>query len=410
MVVATPCTPFAGLVEDPEGRPLADARVRVTVPDGLRERLGVPLDQSGDMTWEVRSAADGRFVLEDLPMLPELSFEVRRAGYGLATPDLETLRQTAGVVVLTPSELAAESPRPAPGADTVTGSVRVSDGSPAVGARIWAFPETLRAGRLPGGVETDGAGRFELPSFPEGELRLVAIAADSLQWLQYRGSKRHDLELTFPATTLVPIRGRLVDARGEGVGGVRVQLQRPVDSGQDLVAETLRSVWRPGAGSEHGFAGTTARSGSGMRIGFQAQGPRAVTDADGRFALPPVARSGLQLRLWSERILEQMVSVEPTGELRIEVEEKTHLQVVLESGLTADAVLFLDSEGRALGARVAAGPVLRSYPRSLPIREGRTEFALVSPRTTTLVLLEGDREVFRIPITLVPGESRTLHL
>lgn len=408
-VVAAARMQLHGLVTNSAGLPLAEVALAFELPEGLRESFAIPLDQSGDLRWREKTRGDGSFTFAELPRMAGLRLRASLAGYLTNYVSLETLQASAGHLRM--QAIPGDRP-PAPhlSAGSRRGRVLYDDGLPAEGAQLWAFADPPIAMLMPGSVELDGAGEFRLPDMPESNLRLVLVDPISLQthsWYRAAGSP---LDLVLPRATLVGVKGVVIDQRGEPVPGAQVQLHRPVDSGMDMLAGSLRTTWKPGLGSSHSFSLGEQLAGSGMQLSFAANGARSKTDEDGRFAFDKVMRKGLQVRIWAASIEERILEVPEVGDLQISVEQRSHLQIILESAIQADRAQLLDEDGEVLPVRLEAGLVHRRYPRGFPITDGRSEFVLVSPRARNLLLFFEGEERQRIPITIEAGTSRVLRL
>ncbi|MEO6709418.1 MAG: sigma-70 family RNA polymerase sigma factor [Planctomycetota bacterium] len=67
IVAVAPSQPLAGLVVDPEGKPVADAQVEILLPASVRSGIGAVIDQSFLMAWKISTDERGRFEFEDAP-------------------------------------------------------------------------------------------------------------------------------------------------------------------------------------------------------------------------------------------------------------------------------------------------------------------------------------------------------
>jgi RNA polymerase sigma factor (sigma-70 family) len=181
------------------------------------------------------------------------------------------------------------------------------------------------------------------------------------------------------------IAGIVVDRRGNPVAGA--------------------TLWadRRGAPRTEG----SARSGP-ARI----DGSRVHSDTDGAFELIGISKAATSLCLQAPD-LSAIVEVSLAGEtdlerLRIVVSLRCHAQVDLTgSSISADSIGFLDAEGEAVSVTRKAGDVSFVAPR-FGLVAGRSEVLSVPDEATTLVFFDGEDEVTRVPVELVPGRVNVL--
>jgi RNA polymerase sigma factor (sigma-70 family) len=216
-LLADPDTLVTGVALAADGRPAAGAHlVAHTMPRG---------GDSGRMSFG-RSGPDGRFELAhlgpgDLTVSASLG---REAGFAGPVP-LAAGEQKQVRLVLQKGAF-------------VSGVVRLDDGTPAAGVRIFSVQRPLRgelfafALTLPP-VRTDGQGRFELGPFLDNEVNLVAETRNQRVTLGYRntaservvevhaGRDTAGVELVVSSGQF-RIAGQVLDPRGRPLGGATV--------------------------------------------------------------------------------------------------------------------------------------------------------------------------------------------
>jgi len=232
---------------------------------------------------------------------------------------------------------------------------------------------------------------------PEGAFRLAGLARRSyrLQVLDPRrlvaavgppvdaGSR--GVTLSFDPADHEPLAGRIVDADGVPVPGVRV-------------AASLKSGW----------------SGPGDRSFALEFGASAVTDADGAFDLGEVARTGVSLRLEGDAIVPEVLrpidDEADRSELAVVVERSADLQLDWGAWVgRADSLRFEAADGAPLG--FADRNALGDRPESwLPVGTGRSPVLAVPARAAFLVLTLDEREVARVPLRLEAAAYRLVRL
>ncbi|MFN0008486.1 MAG: sigma-70 family RNA polymerase sigma factor [Planctomycetota bacterium] len=207
-----------GIVQDPRGMPLASARVRLNLPSGLAARFDRPLEASVGLNWATVAGPDGRFALRGIPAVEGAKLTAVLEGYASGEVP-EPAFADAGVTIVL-----------APPAKPLTGGLKgrvVDDGGrPVPQARVFLGLAS---------VTTDAQGEFAL-GFSRAVTtdRIVAIAAG---WRpaamdrprEPRGEDTgwpESVELALPGPVL-SIRGRVVDAEGEPVAGLRVCVADP---------------------------------------------------------------------------------------------------------------------------------------------------------------------------------------
>ena len=155
------------LVVNEQGDPVPFASVMLggTASDRFAPEDGKPIQ---DVPGYYRADADGVMLLMGLPRKLH-RVEVTAVGYRA----VEAFLQGAG-------EMVSGTVRLDHGF-RVHGVVRLADGTPAAGARIWKSDPTRRlAGQAVQEVVADASGAFELAGLPPGPQHLMAVAADDL--------------------------------------------------------------------------------------------------------------------------------------------------------------------------------------------------------------------------------------
>ncbi len=371
--------------------PTSHARVR-----------GIVVDARGAFVRDARVAAGSQTTLSDSAGRFELDLEqhprptrVTAVKRGLAPAFHElAAADTQGEIVLRLEETLL----------AISGRVLDGAGRPVAGARVWLEDATYFGfvGARPVHVETlvarDDAplwsfatttdeGAFRIDGLLDREYHVAAIEERTLLRADrpaVRAGER-DLVLRLPADELHPrVHGQVVDMDGQGVGSVRVQVQRP-----GITIEL------PGGGT------------------FDEWAHRAPleTDAEGRFELLDVPKKGAELFANGEPILFQGLRVEDIGDpldVRLAVHRRMHLRVELDPPLErADSASVLDGDGAPVILRVMRGETSFTNRRT-ELVDGRSHVLSLSDAARTLVLSKAGVEVARIPIVLVRGETNVV--
>ena len=127
VVVVARSVRIAGVVVDPERRPLDAATVSVPFPFGIRSRFDAILDYSSAVERTTRTGADGRFELADVPLVPGFELVTSRPTYLDDRRALPSSDEAALEIVLSPAR--AEPKR-------LVGTVVDPDGAPVEGAWV----------------------------------------------------------------------------------------------------------------------------------------------------------------------------------------------------------------------------------------------------------------------------------
>jgi len=391
----------SGVVRDPAGLPVADARV-------VLGRRGT------------RSDAEGRFRLVRDAARPDEPLLALARGYlpGRAVVPAAAL----GEAVVVDVRLGGEPL-------SLDGTLLDESGQPVAGARVW-----IDGGELVGGLDgrlatvegwlgggetllelrarlgaaangqssdalrfdhpteywgwvlTDARGHFRIEGLLPRDYRLEVLMIDRLRRESFgpfpAGTAGLQLVLTGPSAIVVA--GRVVGLDGTPVAGVEVQLHAWVLSVGD------------GTGDAH----------TGTRDAFD--GPVRRTDESGRFDFEPVSvpERELWLAVSSDTIMNDVVGMEhglsphgPLDDLTIPVVRRLHVRVELPVPAMADAFAVLDERAERLALVSFEGEGRRSSATGVLI-DGRSPVYAVEETARTLVLLRGGEEVWWRPIEL----------
>jgi RNA polymerase sigma factor (sigma-70 family) len=302
---------------------------------------------------------------------------------------------------------------------SIGGRVLGADGKPSAGALVWVSNTTtlgygeeylLQVESLLGGseqtwakVESDGEGRFEIRGLLEHPYTVVALDPRSLRRAIARevAPGTSALELAFRADDVYArLAGRVVDARGKPVAGVRVRL--------------LANVFEAHSGARRILSHT-----------FPLEGP--ATDAEGRFELRDVPLEGVGLSFESDAIiprsignadfredgtssttLADFVGTHPEA-LEVVVEQRAHVQLELVDSSGQPEFKLLDEQGQAVEMNVFMGTT-RVFLQRVQCLEGRSHVVSTTERAHWLVLSRDGKETQRVRIQLVPGETTHVKL
>ena len=209
-LVLEPGTTVGGVVQDPQGQPVAGALVYLSIADGFMLD-GVPRPSlSSD---PVKTDAQGRWTCDFAPVdLDSLSIRldhpdfVSNASFRKAPPVL-ALRNRSAVMVMEPGV-------------SVSGTVLDKDGRPIAGAQV-------RHGNSPPGrsssVETTGAeGRFAFQHVAPGDVVLTVRAAGHAPELRRIRAGSRTPPVEFRLGSGRTIVGRVVDPEGKPLADVSV--------------------------------------------------------------------------------------------------------------------------------------------------------------------------------------------
>lgn len=312
---------------------------------------------------------------------------------------------------------------------TIRGRVLDSGGRPVAGVTVWS-PETTYFGRVqyPLGegsilgevtveelvtercgigpsarsieTTTDGDGGFELPGLLPREYTLFALRADDLAAAGpvVARADDEDVVLRLEVGEKHRVAGRVVSRGGVPLAGVEVF------SGRSFAWE------RPPERMEREWAGSPIIAPSASRLFLER--PAAVTDADGRFELAPIAVERAFLHFSGSSVLlgghHVIAPTDPLEELEIEVEACCRFRVSLDDPEEADAVYQVGAAGRLapLFVRVEGGTISMA---ELELIGGRSGVAMIGEGEHTLVLKKDGVDVRRVEVTFAPVGIKEIH-
>lgn len=361
-----------GVVVDPSGAPVADARVAAQSESTL-------------------TGADGTFTLDLAQPGARPPLVAARRGYQPAVFEPETDGHGAP---LWPATLVLRLGAPL---DALTGRVVDADGRPVVGARVWVDDPTplgdvgrnrLAAENLARGDErfwsyevSDAEGTFRLAGLMDRSYRVKALDPENLLEVVAAGVRASDspLELVLPTDRLLErVAGRIVDARGEPVEGALVR----------LIRTTFRMQLAEGRQSDAAEAQTQ------------------LTGADGAFEFHDVPED-VGLIVTGDTILFAWAEVAGQEDVEaIEVVARLRMQLLVELDPPrerADGFRVLDPAGQELVLTVIRGDGPFYGPR-MALVDGRSAVVSLDEEAATLVLLRGEETVARVPLNLAADE------
>lgn len=492
-IVAAPRNPIAGIVAGKDGVPVAGAELWIEESDSFLRDLGVPLDNAQEVFWHAQSDAQGRFSFPDAPRIPG-SIVVQSPAHKRSTTPLPQTPVSDLVLTLE----SVEAPHVLVSGRVVDLEHRpVADAHVSLGNRM----ETTGA---------DGAFRFDLSAPGEGS---HAALVDGVWRVQddrtaLRAVKTGHLpafhtlppfaELD-PRAPLAPIElvlggeplsisGRVIDAHGDGVPGVGVEVldltvfgqQTSSSAGRGIVswlvyceellqpdrergsvvtqtnekgefaigglldreytlfaadAQTLRRVELEGvrggargvevrmpaaaelthvAGRVVGRDGTPI-PGATVCATFSRPGPNqhttpdVVTDASGAFDLGALETESLGFRVLGDHLFvvfwRPLGAGEDPGRLELVVSRRAFVQLDLsERPGFADHFAPLDAKGETRGVMLFMGNAI-AFPEQIEMEGDKSDVVAVEEDTRLLALWKDGKEVARVPVNAVAGET-----
>lgn len=383
-------------------------------PSGPRTILGVVLDANeapaagaqvslGGST--VESDATGRFSIECESWRKNGWIRAFRAGRLPAEVTLEKALQQRALDRPLVLHLGTE-PR------SIRGRLLDADGLPVVGACVWT-PDTTPFGEvvihtgeksfsggetveaLLGGntepwasqvsAKTDTDGGFVLNGLLDRSYALFALdqrTLDGLGPVEARGGDENVI-LHLGGATRTPVAGRVVSRAGVPLAGVSV-------------APGRRFPWR-----------ASESSGASRWVGFAIASPLAaqffpeaavVTDAEGRFTLPPLVPQGTYLALRGNALVLgdafELDRATHLDALEIAVDASSRFRVSLVRAAEADAFRLEEADGKQVPLYLEVEGVTISAGEA-SIDRGRSGVVLTTEGEHVLVLLTGKDEVRR---------------
>ncbi|HKB17345.1 MAG TPA: carboxypeptidase-like regulatory domain-containing protein, partial [Planctomycetota bacterium] len=365
VLVVAPRLELEGAVVDEGRSPVEGAEVRCVLPD-LRSRIEQVLDGSTSVEWKAKSDAHGRFRIPDAPALEGARLETSAIHFEQDARALPSTSRLDLEIVL--------KPRSDPGS-RLRGRVVDARGGGVEGA--W-----VALGRS--AVKTDFEGRFDIDLIRDGEGRTLRALKPGFLPAELEcaaasprdaGAWPDPLLLVLDRPSL-SICGRVADAGGAPVAGVRVELlDRTPFAMVDIV-----------------FGSTPLKSPAGVEplLAGLPFSPLPGSGADGRFEVPGLLPRSYRLLVFDRRRMEVRVTEPiPAGTTGVEIrlpDEGRHSRV---------AGRVVDRRGRPVeGASVlpALPPLgdeaeLRRDLRGEMVRtdaEGRFEFRDISRRIDRL--------------------------
>lgn len=387
VVTLRPGAKLDGRVVDPKGRAVAGAEVFLLRRDVSRSEMERALDKRKPAA---ATAADGRFVLEDLAQGVPVHLLIRASGY--LTGEARGVRPPLAKPVTVRLEPEA----------VLQGRVVTEDGDPVAGARIdlrWqAFlpeePDRPVGEALLRDTRSQADGRFEFRDIPRGTVR-VSVNAPGFVPLDPRAV---DLPRPAEAGELLlvlergaALQGRVTAASGEPVPGVRVgvggaaaatnddgvywlegaetgrqevlflhptygRLVKPFDVQPGI--NILDVAFDPGVEVTGRVVDESGRPVPGAKVELGAEDRfdlklyRDVTGEDGRFRLSPVIEGRYRLKAGAEGYTETglpeavVVAAEPVAGLELALDRGTLLSGKI-LGLPPEDLAQVEVEARS---------------------------------------------------------------
>lgn len=345
VLVIAPRIELRGSVVDEEGRAMAGVSLSCKPPFELGSGFGLVLDNSLQLEWSAATDDLGRFHLV-APAVPDGTLQFRAEGYATHVEPLP--QQTAAGL-----QIAMQHIRPAAG--SVRGVVLDHRGAVVPGARVSSGAVSVR-------TEADGSFALDL----SGSERIVAVHPGFLPAFA-EPEPKPDGKAVWPDQLLLQlgsgaplaISGRVVDAEGKPMSGIKVWLSDPTYFGPTdsavLQVETViaggNQMWayeRTGEDGSFRLEGLLDRS---YRLGAIDPDNLLGTETNA----VPAGTSGFEIRMPTDAVYERIVGrvVSRTGEPIADVRVNTSY-VTFETqvpGGTTDAFdesepVRTDSEGR----------------------------------------------------------------
>jgi hypothetical protein len=267
----------------------------------------------------------------------------------------------------------------------IRGRLLHADGSPVADPRVELIgAASHRCTELPGVPRADGSrGEFEIRGLTAGDYRVCAVDPASLDAICSppirAGGDTVDLRLTDEAGLWPPLRGVVVDRRGNPLAGADWMVERDAPTGDG--AEPIQGEW-------------------------------LHADANGRLRLGPLSRRVHSLLVKAagmaefERFPLQQLGL--TEEFRVVVSAGCQARVEFaDRTTTVDSVGLVDSQGREAPVVMTQGNHAWGT-RKIEIRDGCSQTFIAPEDCIELVLWDGAQVVSRMPVQLRPGTLNVL--
>ncbi len=229
VIVVAPRIRIAGHVIDAYGSPVGETAVTLAHPPNLRASIGWVLDHSSAVSFRTTTDAAGAFEFESAPAITDGRIAARATDYDaldVAAPQATRL------------DLVLVLERPTRVGEVVTGVVVDSTGRPVADATVSLGIDTTTTDADGGfSFRTDAPDSFNVTMgrFIEvDDTRLLAVKAGFLPGEARAPSSDSDGRPVWPEHVIVrlgdeplSIAGTVVNARGEGVEGIRVWVDDP---------------------------------------------------------------------------------------------------------------------------------------------------------------------------------------
>ena len=296
------------------------------------------------------------------------------------------------------------------GFQTLGGRVLRASGEPAPRAQVWT-PDTTPFGRVPLDLdahewaidrsvesmvsgetfglaaETDGAGRFELTGLLDHAYVVCAFDPGELSFAQSAPARPgEEVVLRLPRGEIHPrVAGRVLDLRGLPVEGADVRFGVEVTSVPSLAGREPETDRR--------------------------YGRDAKTDSQGRFEVRDLSRAARWIWIGGGDLAESFEGdLDPESDLEsleFRLALRCRLQVITAGEPRPDALMVLDASGEPMALRARRGWVEDARERRV-LTDGRSEILRTSQLASTLVLLRGEQEFLRVPLSLEAGELNVI--
>jgi hypothetical protein len=205
-----PSITIAGIVKDPDGKPVAEAQITAKS------------DAGGEWPRAI-SDEEGHFQITGLDRVQTFHIQAQKEGY---SPAQAGPLDPAGEAIKNEIELVLQQ------SATITGIVVNSNGKPLEGMRVIAVGATRNQFEVPN-AQTDWTGMFEIQGLADGEYALQVTgsarksnvqAVDPVKVTVKAGETVKDVKLVFDRLGDYTIAGRTVDAKNSPVKNVNLSL------------------------------------------------------------------------------------------------------------------------------------------------------------------------------------------